>query len=194
QAARTFDVETIRLFILRCECNGRSTRETRAPYRLVSIGGAVVGARCAGNVAGGGAGAVGGAVDRSADDGGAHGAAGAGLDRAPAVSRALRLRAAAADLAELAARGDCRGGRALLSAPRLRLAADPDCGKTGYGRRAHARRFDDHAAAGEESVLRNGAVGAAQGRRGVAGAGGGSSAEQAEDSGAVSECGGVGAG
>src|ERR1700722_19022125 len=116
------------------------------------------------------------------------------MDSWQALSRALQIYSAEGNFAGFSARGDCRGGCAVLHAPWVRLAGDRDRCRRRYGRRPDSRRVDDYAATGEEFVFRDRAVDFAQGRGDDAGAGGGVRSGQAADSGDLSECGGVGPG
>lgn len=68
----------------------------------------------------------GGPVDRPTDDRGAHPAPVAGLDSQHSVSRTLQIHSAQPNLARSPARCGRCGGRALLRAPWVRLARDPN--------------------------------------------------------------------
>lgn len=68
--------------------------------------------------------ACGASMDRPTNYGGAHGAAPGVLDSTHGVPRTIRIRSAAANFTGVTARSRRRGGRALLSASRIRLARD----------------------------------------------------------------------
>ena len=72
-----------------------------------------------------------------------------------ALSRTLQIHSAQPNLARSPARRHRRRGRALLPAPRIRLARSPNRRPAGFRRRAHSRSLHHHPATRKEPVLRN---------------------------------------
>ena len=95
-------------------------------------------------------------VDRPAFNRGAHPAPLAGLDSPHSVSRTVQIHSPQPNLARSPARCNRGRGRALLPAPRFRLAPSPNRCRRRFRRRPHSWSFHHHAATCKEFVLRNG--------------------------------------
>ena len=114
------------------ECDDKAIHspEDRVSEEFPPIPGSIFGSmawpRCGTAVVAGRAAAGGRAVVRPADDRGAHRTPHAGVDSRQAVSRTLPIHSAQPDLAQFAACCRLRRGRALLSAPWIRLAPGPN--------------------------------------------------------------------
>ncbi len=103
------------------------------------------------------------------------------------VSPALQIRSAQPNLARSPACCYRRGGRALLPAPWVRLAPDPNRRRRRFGRRSHSRSFHHYAATCKEPIFRNGPVRPPQGCGVHTGAGGRIRSRQAANSGNLSQ-------
>src|SRR5256885_15018307 len=112
------------------------------------------------------------AVDRPTDDRGAHAAPFAGLEPTQTLSRTLQIHSAQPNLKRSPARCGCGRGRALLPAPWIRLAGDPNRRRRRSGRRSRTWSFHHHTATRKKLILWNRPLFRPQGRRGHAGAGG----------------------
>jgi len=128
------------------------------------------------------------AVDRPTHNGSSYAAPRAVLDSPHALSQAVQIHSAPPNLAQSAARCHRCGGRAFLPASWIWLARDSTRCRGRHGRRSHARRFHDHAAADQKLVLRNGPLLPPQGCGVHPGTGGRTRPRQAADPWALPQC------
>jgi len=145
-----------RAIILKCDCSAESTHQDPASDGLPPVVYSVGCHRCGACLVACRADPSGRPVDRPTVNRGPHSAPLAGLGSPHSVSRTLQIPSAQPNLARSAARCYGRGGRALLPAPWIRLARDPNRCRRRFGRRSHSRSFHHHAATCKEPIFRNG--------------------------------------